>query len=46
MIPSVNSCAPEKIAMIEARNGKPGTVPPLDDVADQHEHEHDDAEAT
>ncbi len=28
MIPSVNSCAPEKIAIIEARNGKPGTLPP------------------
>ena len=28
MMPSANSCAPEKIAITEARNGKPGTLPP------------------
>ena len=29
MIPSAKSCAPEKIAMIAARNAKPGTALPL-----------------
>ena len=28
-MPSANNCAPEKMAMIEARNGKPATVVPL-----------------
>jgi hypothetical protein len=28
MTPSVTSCTPAKIEMIEARNGKPGTAPP------------------
>src|SRR5882672_8917008 len=28
MMPSENSCAPEKIAIIEARKEKPGTPPP------------------
>jgi hypothetical protein len=27
-IPSANSCTPEKIAITEARNGKPGTLLP------------------
>ena len=31
--------APEKIAIIDARNGKPGTALPLDEVAHEHEHE-------
>ena len=39
MIPSAKSCAPEKIAIIEARNGKPGTALPCDEVAHDHEHE-------
>jgi len=29
IIPMANSCAPEKIAMIDAKNVKPGTAPPL-----------------
>src|SRR3954463_2172827 len=29
MMPSANSCTPEKIAMTEARKGKPGTPPSL-----------------
>src|SRR5262249_6740516 len=28
MMPRAKSCAPEKIAMIDARKGKPGTLPP------------------
>jgi len=28
MIPSAKSCAPEKIAITDARNGKPGTTLP------------------
>ncbi len=28
MMPSAKSCAPEKTAINDARNGKPGTVEP------------------
>jgi hypothetical protein len=44
MIPSVSICAPEKIAISEARNAKPGTVPPTDCVADEDDREDDEAE--
>ena len=44
MMPSANICAPEKIAMIEARNGKPGTLAAADEIAAEHAHQHAEAE--
>ena len=39
MMPSAKSCAPEKMAMIDARNGKPGNAPPVDrSTPDEGEH--------
>ena len=38
--PSANSWTPEKIAMIEARKGNPGTALPVDEIAQEHVQEH------